>query len=97
MQRRYLRVSGIIKDIKSKNKSLIKKESEYIGLFGIFDFYYSRTSNYKKLFFVFKGATKPYHEIKTTIGNVTYDEEGHLCFTTKNHLYIIEIIEKIEN
>ena len=93
MQRLYMRFSGIIKDITSKSRNPFIRESEFIGLYGMIDILYSRSSHYTQVFAVFKGATSPYHYIKTTPGILTRDEKGLIYLTTKNHRYVFEVIE----
>lgn len=93
MERTYMKFSGIIKDITSKSKNSFTRQSEYIGLYGLVEILYSRTSNYTKVFAVFKGATKPYHYIKTTPGSITQDQNGYIYLTTAHHRYIFEIVE----
>ena len=93
MERTFMKFSGIIKDITSKSNSTFNRQFEYIGLYGLVEILYSSTSNYTLVFAVFKGATKPYHYIKTTPGNLTQGQNGYVYLTTAHHRYVFEIVE----
>ena len=53
MERTFMKFSGIIKDITSKSNSTFNRQFEYIGLYGLVEILYSRTSNYTLVFAVF--------------------------------------------
>jgi len=91
-----MKFSGIIKNITGRNKLAITRHSEYIGLYGMVEILYSRSSGYRKVFCVFRGATAPYHYIKTTPGIITSDADGLIYLTTDNHRYTFEVIEKYD-
>ncbi len=91
MERVFMKFAGTIEKIIASDGHASAKRDEYEGCFGFCEILYSRSSQYTKVFAIFHETDWPFHYFKTTPGEVTKDDAGHLILSTPHHSYVFTV------